>query len=96
MNSLAEYFHTDWQAMTATDWFGTLLTVAIAALMALAYFQVFRPKHREGLEARKYLLFEEDSPEADPVANPEADPVVDPGAANRAEVKEERNGGGHG
>jgi len=60
VNSLAEYFHTDWAAMTPTDWFGTLLTLAIAVLMALAYFLVFRPKNREALEARKYLPFEED------------------------------------
>lgn len=63
MNSLAEYFRTDWEAMTATDWFGTLLTVAITLLMALAYFQVFRPKNRDALEARKHIPFEEDPSE---------------------------------
>jgi cytochrome c oxidase cbb3-type subunit 4 len=65
VSSLAEYFHTDWEAMTATDWFGTLLTVGIFFLMALAYFLVFRPKNRESLEARKYLPFAEDSLDAD-------------------------------
>lgn len=60
MNSLAEYFHTDWAAMTPTDWFGTLLTVAVSLALAIAYFQVFRPKNRDRLEARKYLPFAED------------------------------------
>ena len=47
--------------MTAADWVGTLLTVVIAFLMAVAYFQVFRPNHRDGLEAQKYLPFDEES-----------------------------------
>ena len=61
MNSLSEYFHTDWEAMTTNDWIGTILTVVIFLLMVVAYFQVFRPKNRERLEARKYIPFEEDN-----------------------------------
>jgi len=61
VNSLSEYFHTDWQAMTTNDWIGTILTVVIFLLMVVAYFQVFRPKNRERLEARKYIPFEEDN-----------------------------------
>lgn len=60
MNSLSEYFDTDWQAMTTNDWIGTILTVVIFLLMIVAYFQVFRPKNRERLEARKYIPFDED------------------------------------
>ncbi len=60
MNSLAEYFHTDWAAMTASDWIGTILTVVIFLLMVVAYFQIFRPKNRDKLEARKNIPFEED------------------------------------
>jgi cytochrome c oxidase cbb3-type subunit 4 len=61
VNSLSEYFHTDWQAMTTNDWIGMILTVVIFLLMVVAYFQVFRPKNRERLEARKYIPFEEDN-----------------------------------
>lgn len=61
MNSLVEYFRTDWAAMTVNDWIGTILTVVVFVLMAVAYFQVFRPKNRERLEARKYIPFEEDN-----------------------------------
>lgn len=60
MNSLLEYFQTDWQAMTTSDWIGTILTVVIFLLMIVAYFQVFRPKNRDRLEARKHIPFEED------------------------------------
>ena len=60
MSSLAEYFHTDWEAMTASDWIGTILTVVIFLLMVVAYFQIFRPKNRDKLEARKHIPFEED------------------------------------
>lgn len=61
MSSLGEYFKTDWAAMTATDWVGTILTVVIFVLMVVAYVQVFRPKNRESLEARRHIPFEEDS-----------------------------------
>jgi cytochrome c oxidase cbb3-type subunit 4 len=61
VSSLAEYFETDWQAMTAADWVGTILTVVIFVLMIIAYFQVFRPKDRDKLEARKHIPFDEDN-----------------------------------
>lgn len=61
MNSLKEYFHTDWGALTATDWIGMILTVVIFLLMIVAYFQVFRPKNREKLESKRFIPFEEDS-----------------------------------
>lgn len=60
MNSLAEYFHTDWAAMTVSDWIGTILTVVVFILMVVLYFQVLRPKNRDRLEARKYIPFEDD------------------------------------
>jgi len=60
VSSLADYFETDWAAMTATDWVGTILTVVIFVLMAVAYFQVFRPKNRDKLEARKHIPFDDD------------------------------------
>ncbi|WP_296898028.1 cbb3-type cytochrome c oxidase subunit 3 [Thiohalocapsa sp.] len=46
--------------MTATDWVGLILTVVIFILMAVAYFQVFRPKNRDKLESRKHIPFDED------------------------------------
>jgi cytochrome c oxidase cbb3-type subunit 4 len=61
VNSLAEYFHTDWAAMTVSDWIGTILTVIVFVLMVVVYFQVLRPKNRDRLEARKYIPFEDDN-----------------------------------
>lgn len=61
VNSLVEYFHTDWEAMTTTDWVGTILTVVIFILMVVAYFQVFRPKNRDRLESHRFIPFEDDS-----------------------------------
>ena len=50
-----EYFHTDWQAMTGTDWVGTILTVVIFLLMVGLYFYVLRQKNRDKFEPNKYI-----------------------------------------
>ena len=63
MNSIQAYFHTDWAAMTLNDWIGTILTVGIFVAMAVAYFQVFRPKNREKLESRRFIPFDVDKEE---------------------------------
>lgn len=55
MSSLSDYFHTDWEAMTTTDWVGLILTVVIFLLMVVAYVYAFRPKNRDKLEAQKYI-----------------------------------------
>ena len=62
MNSLLEYFHTDWAAMTATDWFGTILTVVIFLLMVGLYVHVLRPKNRKKLEAHRHIPVMDDDP----------------------------------
>lgn len=64
MTSLSEYFHTDWAAMTTNDWIGTILTVVTFVAMVVAYFQVFRPKNKDKLEANRFILFEEDNKES--------------------------------
>jgi cytochrome c oxidase cbb3-type subunit 4 len=61
VSSLADYFETDWGAMTPADWVGTILTVVIFVLMAIAYFYVFWPKNRDKLEAKKYIPFQDDN-----------------------------------
>ncbi|GAB0148533.1 MULTISPECIES: CcoQ/FixQ family Cbb3-type cytochrome c oxidase assembly chaperone [unclassified Marichromatium] len=63
MNSLSDYFHTDWQAMTVNDWIGTILTVVVFVLMVVAYFLVFRPKNRDRLESMKHIPFDDDDDE---------------------------------
>ncbi len=60
MNSLKEYFYTDWEAMTATDWFGTILTVVVFLLMVGLYAYVLRPKNKEKFESRKYIPLDDE------------------------------------
>ena len=63
MSSIRAYFHTDWAAMTLNDWIGMILTVGIFVAMAVAYFQIFRPKNRESLESRRFIPFDVDKEE---------------------------------
>ena len=60
MSNLKEYFHTDWAAMTVTDWVGTILTVVIFLLMVGLYVYVLRPKTRKRLEANRFIPLDED------------------------------------
>ncbi len=60
MNSLKEYFHTDWGAMTAIDWYRMILTVVIFFLMVGLYVYVLRPKNRDRLEAHRHIPMMED------------------------------------
>jgi len=60
VNSLKEYFQTDWQAMTTTDWVGTILTVVIFLLMVGAYVYALRPQNREKLEAQKHIPLDDE------------------------------------
>ena len=60
MSSLAEYFQTDWEAMTTTDWVGTILTVVIFLLMVGLYVYVLRPKNREKFESKKFIPMDDE------------------------------------
>ena len=60
MSSLKDYFDTDWGAMTATDWVGTILTVVVFLLTVGLYVYVLRPKNREKFESRKHLPLDDD------------------------------------
>ena len=59
VNSLKEYFHTDWEAMTTNDWIGTIITVVIFLLMVGLYVYVLRPKNRDKLESKRFIPFDE-------------------------------------
>jgi cytochrome c oxidase cbb3-type subunit 4 len=60
VSSWAEYFHTDWEAMTTNDWIGLILTVVVFLLMVGLYFYALRPKNREKLEKNKFIPMDED------------------------------------
>ncbi len=60
MSSLIDYFHTDWEAMTTTDWVGTILTVVTFLLMVGLYLYVLRPKNRDKFESHKNIPLDDD------------------------------------
>ncbi|MEA3304006.1 MAG: cbb3-type cytochrome c oxidase subunit 3 [Pseudomonadota bacterium] len=60
MSKLKEYFYTDWEAMTASDWVGMILTVVVFLLMVALYFYVLRPKNRDKLEKQRFIPMDED------------------------------------
>ena len=57
---MLEYFHTDWAAMTLSDWIGTIVTVGIFFLMIWAYVYTFHPKNKEKLEAQRHLPLDDE------------------------------------
>lgn len=61
MNSIKEYFHTDWAAMTFHDWLGLLITLFVFVLMVVVYLWVFNPANKENLESRRYIPLEEEN-----------------------------------
>lgn len=60
MSKLKEYFYTDWEAMTASDWVGLVITVVVFLLMVALYVYVLRPKNREKLESQRFIPMDED------------------------------------
>ena len=50
MNSLSEFFSTDWEAMTHADWTGLIIVLVLTALMIGLYVWVFKPANRDRFE----------------------------------------------
>ncbi len=61
MNSLKEYFQTDWEAMTGNDWIGLSMTVVAFILMIVVYFYALRPKNKEKLEKNRFIPMDDDA-----------------------------------
>ncbi|MCU7930655.1 MAG: cbb3-type cytochrome c oxidase subunit 3 [Candidatus Thiodiazotropha sp. (ex Codakia rugifera)] len=61
MNSLKEYFYTDWEAMTTSDWVGLVMTVVTFLLMIGVYFYALRPKNREKLEKNRFIPMDDEA-----------------------------------
>ncbi|PVZ70316.1 cbb3-type cytochrome c oxidase subunit 3 [Pelagibaculum spongiae] len=61
MNKLAEYFSTDWAAMTGQDWVGLIWTIITFVLITWAWIRYLNPKNREENEQHKFMLFDEES-----------------------------------
>jgi len=50
VNSIYEFFATDWEAMTHADWTGLIIVLTLAALMVALYVWVFKPANRDRFE----------------------------------------------
>ena len=61
MSKLAAHFSTDWSAMTGSDWVGLTMNVVIFLLMLVAYIYAFKPGNKEGLEAHRDMVLNDDS-----------------------------------
>jgi len=59
VNKLAEYFHTDWSAMTLHDWIGLIITIVVFVLMVWLFLYVFNPKRKQRFESQRHLLDDE-------------------------------------
>ncbi len=61
MTKLQEYFHTDWSAMTGTDWFGLVLTVGVFMILVVVFFWTYNPKNKEELESHRTMLLDDEN-----------------------------------
>jgi cytochrome c oxidase cbb3-type subunit IV len=60
VSKLKEYFYTDWEAMTASDWVGMIITVVVFLLMVALYVYVLRPRNRDKLESHRNIPMDDD------------------------------------
>ena len=60
MDSVKEYFHTDWAAMTLHDWLGLGITIVVFFVMIALYVYIFNPSNKEKLESHRYIPLDDD------------------------------------
>ncbi|CAK0773675.1 Cbb3-type cytochrome c oxidase subunit 3 [Gammaproteobacteria bacterium] len=59
-NSLLDYFHTDWAALTLHDWLGLIITITVFVVMIVLYVYVLHPSNKQRIEAQRYLPPDDD------------------------------------
>lgn len=60
MSKIADYFATDWSAMTTQDWIGLLMTVGVFIGLVVAFIYALRPSKRQYLEEQKFKILKDD------------------------------------
>jgi len=60
MDSVKEYFQTDWAAMTLHDWIGLGITIVVFFVMIALYVYVFHPSNKEKLESHRHIPLDDD------------------------------------
>jgi len=63
VSDIAEFFSTDWDAMTHADWSGLIIAVVLTILMAGLYFWIFNPKNRDKFEQHRDFVNEKEHEE---------------------------------
>ena len=61
MNSLKEYFQTDWASMTLHDWIGMIMTVVVFLVMVWLYGYIFHPKNRDRFESQRHIPIDDEN-----------------------------------
>lgn len=59
MTNLANYFHTEWAALSLHDWIGMIITVTVFFLMIGVYVYVLDPRRKNELEAQGHIPLDE-------------------------------------
>lgn len=58
---IRDFFHTEWNAMTTTDWTGLAIVIVLFFLMLGLYVWVFAPSNRDKLEQyRDFVVRDEE------------------------------------
>jgi len=60
VNSLRDFFSTDWEAMTHADWTGLIIVLVLTALMIALYVWIFRPANRDKFEQYRDFVNDND------------------------------------
>ena len=60
MDSLKQYFQTDWSAMTLHDWLGLGITIVVFLFMIALYVYVLHPSNKQKLESYRHIPLDED------------------------------------
>jgi len=60
VNSVKEYFQTDWAAMTLHDWLGLGITIIVFLMMIAIYVYIFHPANKERFESQRFIPLDED------------------------------------
>jgi len=60
VNSIKDYFHTDWSAMTQHDWIGLIMTIVVFFVMVGLYVYVLHPSNKNRLESQRYIPLDDE------------------------------------
>lgn len=63
MNSVVDFFSTDWDAMTHADWTGMVIVLLLSVLMIGLYTWVFKPSNRDHFEQYRDFVNDNDEDE---------------------------------